>query len=295
MGEKENQLKKETQGSLSFGEGRSEALFVVKIGGNVIDDSEKLHRFLKAFADLKGHKIRVHGGGKMASKLGEEMGIEAQMIDGRRITDIKTLRVVTMVYAGLINKNMVAQLQMNSCNAIGLSGADGNIIKAKKRPIKKLTAKDGSTKEIDFGFVGDLDETSIHTKNLSILIDNGFIPVFSAITHDGESQLLNTNADTIASAIAVAMADHYDTSLVYCFEKKGVLLVVEDENSVIREINPIKYEELKTTGIITDGMLPKLHNAFEAINKGVKEVFIGKADDLAELKNGALFGTRLMK
>ncbi|TKC00330.1 acetylglutamate kinase [Pedobacter cryophilus] len=295
MSDNKNQLKKETLGSLSFGEGRGEALYIIKIGGNVIDDSEKLHHFLNAFADLKGFKILVHGGGKMATKLGDEMGIEAQMIDGRRITDIETLRIVTMVYAGLINKKLVAQLQMNSCNAIGLSGADGNIITAKKRPIKKLTAKDGSIKEIDFGFVGDLEEKSIHTKNLSILIDNGFVPVFSAITHDGESQLLNTNADTIASVIAVAMSAHYETSLVYCFEKKGVLIDVDDENSVIREINPITYEELKTTGVITDGMLPKLHNAFEAINKGVKEVFIGKADDLTDLKNGTLFGTRLMK
>jgi acetylglutamate kinase len=272
-----------------------ERLTVIKIGGNVIDDSEKLHHFLKAFADLKGYKILVHGGGKMATKLGDEMGIEAQLIDGRRITDIETLRIVTMVYAGLINKNLVAQLQMNSCNAIGLSGADGNIIKAKKRPIKQLPSKDGVTKDVDFGFVGDLDETSIHTKNLSTLIDNSFIPVFSAITHDGESQLLNTNADTIASAIAVAMSAYYETSLVYCFEKKGVLINVDDENSVIREINPITYEELKITGVITDGMLPKLHHAFEAINKGVKEVFIGKSDDLGELGNGGVFGTRLIK
>jgi acetylglutamate kinase len=262
-----------------------EQLTVIKIGGNVIDNSEKLHHFLKAFAHLKGYKILVHGGGKMATKLAEEMGVEAQMIDGRRITDIETLRIVTMVYAGLINKNLVAQLQANHCNAIGLSGADGNLIKAKKRPVQK----------IDFGFVGDLDETSIQTKNLSILIDNGFIPVFSAITHDGESQLLNTNADTIASAIAVAMSNYYETSLVYCFEKKGVLVDVNDENSVIREINPITYEDLKITGVITDGMLPKLHNAFEAINKGVKEVFIGKADDLGELGNSGVFGTRLIK
>ena len=288
-----NLQNKLTNGSLSFGEGRGEALHIIKIGGNVIDDSEKLHHFLKAFADLKGHKILVHGGGKLATKLGDEMGIEAQMIDGRRITDIETLRIVTMVYAGLINKNLVAQLQMNSCNAIGLSGADGNIIKAKKRPIKKLIAKDGSTKEVDFGFVGDVDDNSINIKNLSILIDNGFIPVFSAITHDGESQLLNTNADTIASVIAVALSAYYETTLVYCFEKKGVLIDVDDENSVIREINLITYEDLKITGVITDGMLPKLHHAFEALNKGVKEVFIGSADDLSELADEGIFGTKL--
>jgi acetylglutamate kinase len=262
-----------------------EKLIVIKIGGNVIDDSEKLHHFLKAFADLKGNKILVHGGGKMATKIADEMGLEAKMIDGRRITNIETLRVVTMVYAGLINKNLVAQLQMHGINAIGLSGADGNLIKAKKRPIAA----------IDYGFVGDIDENSIQTENLDKLITNGFVPVFSAITHDGESQLLNTNADTIASALAVAMSNIYETSLVYCFEKKGVLMDVNDENSLIREINPTKYQDLIAKGIIADGMLPKLHNAFEAINKGVKEVFIGKADDLNELESSGLLGTRLIK
>jgi acetylglutamate kinase len=272
-----------------------EKLTVIKIGGNIIDDSEKLHQFLKAFADLKGNKILVHGGGKMATKLATEMHIEAKMVDGRRVTDIETLRIVTMVYAGLISKNLVAQLQMLGCNALGLSGADGNLIKAKKRPIQKIKSKtDDTFQEVDFGFVGDLDEKSIHTENLSKLINNGFILVFSAITHDGESQLLNTNADTIASALAIGMSKQYKTSLVYCFEKKGVLMDVNDENSVIREINPVKYEDLKAKGIIADGMLPKLHNAFEAINKGVKEVFIGNADDLNEFGNKGLFGTRLV-
>lgn len=271
-------------------------LTIIKIGGNVIDNSEKLQEFLKAFADIKGNKILVHGGGKMATKLAAEMNIAAEMIDGRRITDIETLRIVTMVYAGLISKNLVAQLQMHGCNALGLSGADGNLITAKKRPIQKLTSKlDGSIKEIDFGFVGDLDGNSIGNENLAKLIDNGFIPVFSAITHDGESQLLNTNADTVASALAVAMAKHYETSLVYCFEKKGVLVDVNDEDTVIREINPVYYEELKSKGIVADGMLPKLHNAFDAINKGVSAVYIGKADDLDELESQGLFGTRLIK
>jgi acetylglutamate kinase len=179
----------------------------------------------------------------------------------------------------------VAQVQMFGCNAIGLCGADGNLIKAKKRPIK----------EIDFGFVGDLNEDSTETENLSKLLKSGFIPVFSAITHDGNGQLLNTNADTIASAIAVAMSPKYETSLVYCFEKKGVLVDVNDENSVIREINSMAYENLKTEGIITDGMLPKLQNAFEAIKNGVKEVYIGKADDLNCLAQEKSFGTRLNK
>jgi acetylglutamate kinase len=272
-----------------------EKLTVIKIGGNVIDDSEKLHKFLKAFADLKGNKILIHGGGKMATKLAAEMHIEAKMVDGRRITDIETLRIVTMAYAGLISKNLVAQLQMHGCNALGLSGADGNLIKAKKRPIQKIKSKtDDTFQEVDFGFVGDLDENSIQKENLEKLIESGFIPVFSAITHDGESQLLNTNADTIASALAIGMSDQYETSLVYCFEKKGVLIDVTDEESVIREIDPAKYEDLKAKGIIADGMLPKLHNAFEAIHKGVKEVFIGKADDLNELESKGVFGTKLV-
>jgi acetylglutamate kinase len=271
--------------SLSFGEGRGEALFIIKIGGNVIDNSEKLHHFLKAFADLEGFKILIHGGGKVATTLASEMNIEAKMIDGRRITDIETLRLVTMVYAGLINKNLVAQLQKYGCNAMGLSGADGNLIKAKKRPIEP----------INFGYVGDLDSNSIETENLSKLINCGFISVFSAITHDGDGQLLNTNADTIAAALAIGMAQHYQTTLVYCFEKKGVLMDIDDEHSVISEINALTYEELKIKGIIADGMLPKLHNAFEAINKGVKEVFIGSADDLNTLQNEGSFGTRLVK
>ncbi|MEO5911454.1 MAG: acetylglutamate kinase [Pelobium sp.] len=273
-----------------------EKLTVIKIGGNVIDDSEKLHEFLKAFADLKGNKILVHGGGKMATKLAEEMHIEAKMIDGRRITDIETLRIVTMVYAGSISKNLVAQLQMHGCNALGLSGADGNLIKAKKRPIQKIKSKtDDTFQDVDFGFVGDLDENSVQSENLAKLINNGFVPVFSAITHDGESQLLNTNADTIASALAIGMSQQYETSLVYCFEKKGVLINVNDESSVIREINPSTYEDLKAKGIVADGMLPKLHNAFDAIHKGVKEVFIGKADDLSELESNGFLGTKLTK
>lgn len=273
-----------------------EKLTVIKIGGNVIDDSEKLHEFLKAFVDLKGNKILVHGGGKMATKLASEMNIEAKMIDGRRVTDIETLRIVTMVYAGLISKNLVAQLQMFGCNALGLSGADGSLIKATKRPIQKIKSKtDDSIIDVDFGYVGDLSESSIQSQNLSKLLEAGFIPVFSAITHDGESQLLNTNADTIASALAVAMSKIYETSLVYCFEKKGVLVDVNDENSVIREITPDKYDDLKAKGIVADGMLPKLHNAFDAINKGVSAVYIGKADDLGDLGGGLEFGTKLLK
>jgi acetylglutamate kinase len=259
-------------------------LTIIKIGGNVIDNSENLYQFLLDFTALPGNKILVHGGGKIATELGESLGIEAKMVDGRRITDIETLRIVTMVYAGLINKNMVAQLQAKGCNAIGLTGADGNIIKAKKRPVK----------EIDYGYVGDLDENSVSSTMLDNLLKAGLTPVLCAITHDGDSQLLNTNADTIASALAVAMSQVYETRLVYCFEKKGVLKDISDDNSVVREIRADEFEGLKADGTVQGGMIPKLHNAFEAIKKGVSAVYIGKADELSELSNG-LFGTKMLK
>src|SRR5438105_3005896 len=209
-------------------------LHIIKIGGNVIDNSENLYRFLKDFTGLPGQKILVHGGGKVATQLSETLGIEPKLVDGRRITDIETLRVVTMVYAGLINKNIVAQLQRFGNNAIGLTGADGDFIRAKKRPVKT----------IDYGFVGDIDESSINPQNISSLMHAGFTPVFCALTHDGEGQLLNTNADTIASALAVALAKLYDTTLIYCFEKKGVLKDINDESSLVNEIDHKGYEEL---------------------------------------------------
>lgn len=258
-------------------------LYVIKIGGNVIDNSENLYRFLKDFTALPGKKILVHGGGKVATQLSETLGIEPKLVDGRRITDIETLRVVTMVYSGLINKNMVAQLQRFGTNAIGLTGADGDFIRAKKRPVKT----------IDYGFVGDLDDNSINPKNVSRLMEAGFTPVFCALTHDGEGQLLNTNADTIASALAVALAKDYHTTLIYCFEKKGVLKDIDDEDSLINEISPRYYEELKGQKVIHSGMLPKLDNAFNAIACGVKEVIIGHARDLGTLITELPFGTRL--
>ncbi|WP_052266393.1 acetylglutamate kinase [Pedobacter kyungheensis] len=259
-------------------------LTIIKIGGNVIDNSENLHRFLLDFTALPGDKILVHGGGKIATELGESLGIEAKMVEGRRITDIETLRIVTMVYAGLINKNMVAQLQAKGSNAIGLTGADGNVIQAKKRPVK----------EIDYGFVGDLDENSVSATTLDNLLKAGLVPVLCAITHDGETQLLNTNADTIASSVAVAMAGLYETRLVYCFEKKGVLRDVNDDGSVVREIKADEFDGLKADGTVAGGMIPKLHNAFEAIKKGVSAVYIGKADELVELATGT-FGTKMLK
>jgi acetylglutamate kinase len=261
------------------------SLYIVKIGGNVIDNSENLHNFLKDFTALEGFKILVHGGGKVATQLSETLGIEPKLVDGRRITDIETLRVVTMAYGGLINKNIVAQLQRFGTNAIGLTGADGDFIRAKKRPVKT----------IDYGFVGDIDENSIKPKNLQSLMEAGFTPVFSALTHDGEGQLLNTNADTIASALAVALSGLYHTTLIYCFEKKGVLKDINDEDSLIQEIDPQRYEELKTQQIIHSGMLPKLDNAFTAIACGVKAVIIGHSNDLGKLKHNKPFGTLLSK
>ncbi|WP_129715101.1 acetylglutamate kinase [Pedobacter sp. SYP-B3415] len=260
-----------------------EKLTIIKIGGNVIDNSENLHNFLQDFTALPGYKILVHGGGKVATDMAKSLGIEATMVEGRRVTDIEMLRVVTMVYAGLINKNMVAQLQARGCNAIGLSGADGNIIRATKRPVG----------DIDYGFVGDLGDDAIAADTLSSLLQAGLVPVCCAITHDGDTQLLNTNADTIASALAVGMSTLFDTSLVYCFEKKGVLRDVNDDDTVVREIRAAEFESLKADGTVAGGMIPKLHNAFEAIKKGVEAVYIGKADELSELSS-ARFGTRMI-
>lgn len=259
-------------------------LSVIKIGGNVIDNSEKLHQFLLDFTALPGDKILIHGGGKIATELGVSLGVEAKMVEGRRITDIETLRIVTMVYAGLINKNMVAQLQAKGSNAIGLTGADGNIIKAVKRPVK----------DIDYGFVGDLDETSVSSDTLDSLLKAGLVPVLCAITHDGASQLLNTNADTIASAVAVAMSSLYDTCLIYCFEKRGVMRDIDDDQSLVPVIRMGEFETLKNEGVVSGGMIPKLHNAFEAIKSGVSAVYIGKADELPQIDQQN-FGTRLIR
>lgn len=268
-----------------------ENLCIIKIGGNVIDNSGNLYEFLQSFATLKGNKILVHGGGKIATKLAADLGIKSKLIEGRRVTDLETLQVVTMVYAGLINKNIVAQLQSHGCNAIGLSGADGNFIRTQKRPVQKALS---SGEAIDYGFVGDIYQGSVASHNISKLIEAGFIPVFSPITHDGHTQLLNTNADTIASALAVALSGIYQTSLIYCFEKKGVLRSVTDESSVIPLINQESYNALKADGTITEGMIPKMDNAFNAINNGVDSVIIGDAQDLDCLQSTENFGTKLI-
>lgn len=249
-------------------------LSIVKIGGNVIENEIELNKFLVAFSKLEGPKILVHGGGKMATQLASKMGIESKMVNGRRITDAQSLEVITMVYGGLANKNIVAKLQGLGTNAIGLSGADGNTIQAHKRPIK----------DVDYGFVGDVD--GANPKTITTLLKAELVPVFCAITHDGNGQLLNTNADTIASEVAIGMSTDYETTLYYCFEKKGVLRDISKEESVVKHINPEIYKELLDSKIIADGMLPKLQNCFHALEKNVGKVCIGDTtmiDSEAEL------------
>jgi acetylglutamate kinase len=245
-------------------------LSIVKIGGNVVNSKRDLHDFLQDFAAMEGLRILVHGGGRIASDLAESLGIETKMAGGRRITDEETLDVVTMVYAGLLNKRIVSRLQSHNCNAIGISGADGNSIRAHKRPVKDL----------DYGFAGDVDE--VDSGLISSLLRSGLYPVFCSITHDRLGQLLNTNADTIASELARALSREFDVELIYCFEKKGVLKDVEDDSSVIETINREQYEHLKKVGSIAEGMLPKLQNCFEALQKGVSRVIIGSPELLKD-------------
>ncbi|MBL7723968.1 MAG: acetylglutamate kinase [Chitinophagaceae bacterium] len=250
-------------------------LYVIKIGGNIIDDEAKLASFLKDFASIEEKKILVHGGGKLATRLAEKLGVEQQLVDGRRITDAETLKIVTMVYAGFVNKNIVAALQANNCNAIGLCGADGDAILAHKRQHPVL----------DYGYVGDID--AVNTDLISSLLEKNIAVVFAPITHDQQGQLLNTNADTIAQEVAKGMSNIYDVQLIYSFEKSGVLLDANDDSTVIPEINPSYYQQLKSKNKIFAGMIPKLDNAFAALKSGVGKVIIGKAENLKELINGS--------
>lgn len=248
---------------------------VIKIGGNVIDNEAKLQQFIKSFASLKEQKILVHGGGKIATKIAADLKIETKMVDGRRITDEPMREVVTMVYGGKVSKYIVSSLQQNGCNAIGLSGADAGVILAQKRPVK----------EIDYGFVGDIK--SVNAGFIESLLVQNITPVFAPLSFDPEHGILNTNADTQASEVARALSGNHKVNLIYCFEKKGVLLDPEDDDSVIPQLNPEKYEKFKSEGVIYAGMIPKLDNAFAAVKAGVNKVIICEADDLnAAIESG---------
>ncbi|HEX7584363.1 MAG TPA: acetylglutamate kinase [Prolixibacteraceae bacterium] len=239
-----------------------ERLTIVKVGGKVVEEKKSLDLLLDQFSQIRGKRILVHGGGSLATSLAEKLGIKTQIVEGRRITDAATLEIVTMVYAGLVNKNIVAKLQARGCNSIGLTGADLNVIRAVKRPVK----------EIDYGFVGDI--MGVNTSELRMLLNEEVVPVMAPITHDSKGQLLNTNADTIAADLAIELSNYYSVNLFYCFDKKGVLLNPNDENSVISELSYDRFEELQLDGIISEGMIPKLDNGFSAMKNGVSQVLI---------------------
>jgi acetylglutamate kinase len=255
-------------------------LYIIKIGGNVLDDEQALDWFLKDFASIQAPKILVHGGGKIATKIGDQLGIESTYVNGRRITDEPTRDLVTMVYGGLLNKQLTARLQAMHCNAIGVTGADGNLLKAVKRPVRDL----------DYGFVGDIMPNDVNSTFLYFLLKQNTVPVFAPLTH-ANGQILNTNADTIASVLAVSLSKHFETRLIFCFEKKGVLKNVNDEDSVVRHLNESAYQRLLKEGALADGILPKLENAFSAIHSGVKEVLIGDAKDLVKNTGKETVGT----
>ena len=258
---------------------------VFKIGGNVVDDRGKLEKFAADFAAVDGPKVLIHGGGAIASQMQRQLGFAPVMIGGRRVTDEDTLRIVTMVYAGWCNKSIVALLRKNGCNAIGLSGADGGVIRASKRPPVRLVAT-GET--VDYGFVGDIGPDSIDSGFIIGLMEMGLTPVFCAITYDGSGGLLNTNADTVASGIAVSLASRAETELIYCFEKDGVLLDKDDDGSLIEKITPEDFEKLKADGTVADGMLPKLENAFGAIRSGVSKVVIKNSANIGNSRQTTL-------
>lgn len=252
-------------------------LTIIKVGGKVVEEPESLNALLDQFDKISGNKILVHGGGRTATQIAGKIGIETKMVDGRRITDADMLEVATMVYGGLVNKKIVSGLQARGMNAIGLTGADLDLIKAHKRPVK----------EIDYGFVGDVDDVNV--AELRLLINENVIPVIAPLTHDGKGQLLNTNADTIASELATELSNHYKVYLFYCFEKKGVLMDANDESSIIYDLSLSLFNEYKSEGIIKDGMIPKLENGFRAKMKGVQEILITNPENIATGR-----GTRLV-
>lgn len=247
-----------------------EKLTVIKVGGKIVEEENSLNQLLNDFASIEGHKVLVHGGGRSATKIAEQLGIQTTMINGRRVTDAEMLRVVTMVYGGLVNKNIVARLQALGINALGLTGADMNAIRSHKRPVK----------DVDYGFVGDVDKAN--GELLSKLIAEDVVPVMAPLTHDGQGNLLNTNADTIAAETAKGLSDFFDVTLVYCFEKKGVLSNENDDDSVIRHINSETFKQLVAEGIIQGGMIPKLENSFSAIDAGVNRVIITSATSIGK-------------
>ena len=249
-------------------------LTIIKVGGKIVEEPDTLAALITDFAAIPGLKLLVHGGGRSATRLASQLGIEQQMVDGRRITDADTLRIVTMVYGGLVNKNIVCSLQAKGINAIGLTGADMDIIRSHRRPAGA----------IDYGFVGDVDR--VDAKAIARLLDAGLVPVIAPLSHDGNGSMLNTNADTIASEVAQALAPLFNTTLTFCFEKAGVLADQDDDNSVIKKINRATYQQLRDQNIIAGGMIPKLDNAFKALDSGVKEVVITRADAIANADCG---------
>lgn len=249
-------------------------LTLIKVGGKIVENPETLKQLLADFSSIEGYKVLVHGGGRSATALAEQLGIDTQMVNGRRITDRNMLQVVTMVYGGLVNKNIVTGLQALGVNALGLTGADLNYMRSEKRPVA----------EVDYGYVGDVKE--VNGEILADLIQKGITPVLAPLTHDKKGNLLNTNADTIAGEAAKALAKYFDVTLVFCFEKKGVLTDENDDNSVIEHINPESFEKLVAEGVISGGMIPKLENSFDALKAGVKEVVITRADLIKEKKSG---------
>ncbi len=247
-----------------------EALTLIKVGGKIVENPDELQQLLHDFSKIPGHKALVHGGGRSATAIAERLGIKSKMVNGRRITDRAMLEVVTMVYGGLVNKQIVAGLQAVGLNALGLTGADMNYMRSEKRPVQ----------EIDYGFVGDVKE--VNADILADLIGKDITPVLAPLTHDKQGNMLNTNADTIAAEAAKALAKHFDVTLIYCFEKKGVLADEHDDESVIEHINPEIYKTLLDDGVVSGGMIPKLDNAFDALNAGVSAVIITRADKLGE-------------
>ena len=243
-------------------------LTIIKVGGKIVEEQESLKQLLFDFSKIEGHKILVHGGGRSATAIAAKLGIESQLIGGRRVTDAEMLKVVTMVYGGLVNKQIVAQLQTLNVNALGLTGADMNYMHSEKRAVK----------DVDYGFVGDV--TAVNAELLADLISKNIVPILAPLTHDGRGNLLNTNADTIAGEAAKALSAHFELTLIYCFEKKGVLLNENDDDSVIAELNHDLFKKYVEQGIIQGGMIPKLENSFEALRAGVKQVIITRADQI---------------